>query len=128
MPLQGWPNPAGKVSASATTRNAGRASAARLGGPIAVSDGAIRAGESFLLTGLIGKDLALWEEGQEALMSQGGPSVRQVGVSGSSSSVRARSPTHDAYVSMDPGGTVVFELGSCPAYAGTDEVAHGSND
>ena len=21
-----------------------------------------------------------------------------------------------------------FELGSCPAYAGTDEVAHGSND
>ena len=21
-----------------------------------------------------------------------------------------------------------FELGSCPAYAGTDDVAHGSND
>ena len=59
-------------------------------------------------SGLIGKDLALWEEGQEALMSQGGPSVRQVGVSGSSSSVRARSPTRDAYVSIDPGGTVCF--------------------
>ena len=39
-------------------------------------------------------------------MSQGGPSVRQVGVSGSSS-VMARSPTRAAYVSIDPGGTVV---------------------
>ena len=65
-------------------------------------------------SGLIGKDLALWEEGQEALMSQGGPSVRQVGVSGSSSSVRARSPTRDAYVSMDPGGTVVFRAWLVP--------------
>ena len=65
-------------------------------------------------SGRIGKDLALWEEGQEALMSQGGPSVRQVGVSGSSSSVRARSPTHDAYVSMDPGGTVVFRAWLVP--------------
>ena len=44
------------------------------------------------ITGLIGKDLAHWEEGQEALMSQGGPSVRQVGVSGSSSSVRGPWP------------------------------------
>ena len=46
---------------------------------------------------------------QEALMSQGGPSVRQVGVSGSSSG-RARSPTRAAYVSIDPGGTVVCRM------------------
>ena len=81
---------------------------------MAVSAGAIWASESFPITGLIVKDLALWEEGQEALMSQGGPSVRQVGVSGSSSSVRARSPTRDAYVSMDPGGTVVFRAWLVP--------------
>ncbi len=65
-------------------------------------------------SGLIGKDLAHWEEGQEALMSQGGPSVRQVGVSGSSSSVRARSPTRDAYASIDPGGAVVFRARPVP--------------
>ena len=34
----------------------GRASAARLGGLIAVSDGAIRAGESFMLSGIISRD------------------------------------------------------------------------
>ena len=82
--------------------------------PTAVPVGAIWASESFTITGLIVKDLALWEEGQEALMSQGGPSVRQVGVSGSSSSVRARSPTRDAYVSIDPGGTVVFRARPVP--------------